>query len=171
MLWVALIAVAIAALGIAWAARRSKTPGASDAAAESSTDEEPLPEWVSNLESLVALNLALRENALPDAATAKLESIIDRLRNLIPELNERHAGSELAWTVNRMSTDYLNRVVQPYVGLSSSAREEQLDPLIESLRGLESELESIEGLVKNNQEGEFTSKAAFLKARFLEDKL
>jgi hypothetical protein len=39
------------------------------------------------------------------------------------------------------------------------------------LNGLEDELENIEGLVRDAKVGDFKAKAAFLRARFLDDKL
>ncbi len=168
VVWVTLVAAIVAAAVAAWVTRKM-SPAPPPSAANAPAPE--LPEWVGHLRSLVVLNLSLRENALPELVVAKLEHVIDRLRQLIPDLNENYSGSELTWTVNRMSTDYLNRVVTPYVALPGASREERADELLESLRGLEAELESIEGLVKNNQEGDFESKAAFLRARFLEDKV
>ena len=41
--------------------------------------------------------------------------------------------------------------------------------LIKSLSGLESELQNIQDLVRQAMEGEFKTRAAFLRARFLED--
>lgn len=170
MVW-GLLAIGVVVALVFWMMKRGGSQDGRDGDETSGSAEEPLPEWVAHLESLVSLDLSLRQNALPEAVVTKLESIIDRLRELIPELNERHTGSELAWTVNRMSSDYLSRVMSPYIALVGAARGGQQDALLESLGGLESELDSIEELVKNNQEGEFKSKAAFLKARFLDDKL
>jgi hypothetical protein len=70
-----------------------------------------------------------------------------------------------------MATDYLARIAGPYVKLSPAARAEHEAELLKSLAGLEAELENIEGLVRNHQVGDFKAKAAFLRTRFLEDKI
>jgi len=130
--------------------------------------EPELAEWIDHLRSLAGLNAALREQAVSEAVQSHLEESIDVLRRLVPELNSGWAGSELAWTVNRMASDYLPRVVRPYLRLSPGARQEHEAELLASLRGLEAELDAIDQMVRNQREGEFKSKAAFLRARFLE---
>lgn len=132
---------------------------------------DPADVWIGHLQSLVALNIQIREGGLPADVTSKLEENIDALRRLIPELNDAHPGSELTWTVNRMATDYLPRIVTPYVALSPPVREEHRAEFLRSLQGLESELENIGELVRNAKVGEFQSKAAFLRARFLDTDL
>ena len=127
--------------------------------------------WIGHLQSLVALDVQIRESGLPQDVTAKLEESIDVLRRILPELNDDHAGSELTWTVNRMATDYLPRILTPYVKLSPPAREEHREELLRSLEGLESELENIGDLVRSAKVGEFKTKAAFLRARFLDTDL
>jgi hypothetical protein len=129
---------------------------------------DPADEWIGRLQRLADLNLQIREHALSDEVVAKLEHTIDVLRELIPQLNEEHLGSELTWTVNRMASDYLSRILVPYIALGSGQRPEHRDELLRSLAGLEAELENIRELLRNAQVGEFKTKAAFLRARFLE---
>jgi len=125
--------------------------------------------WVATLERLVELNLVIREADLSPAVVAQIEGTIDVLRSLVPQLNTEHTGSELTWTVNRMATDYLPRILEPYAKLSGSERQKNESELVKSLSGLEGELQNIQNLVRQAMEGEFKNRAAFLRARFLED--
>lgn len=161
-------ASAVAAAAVAFHMLRRQGGAATPAAQLEGPADDGIAEWIHDLQSLVALNLTIREHALPDEVVSKLEENIDVLRRILPELNENHAGSELTWTVNRMAKDYLPRVVNPYVALSPAVRAEHQAELERSLVGLESELENIAGLVRSAKVGDFQSKAAFLRARFLD---
>lgn len=157
---------AVVAAGVAIFVHRSL--GTSSAPAAEAPEPSPVAEWIGHLQKLAGLNLAIREHALDPAVVAKLEHNIDSLRRLIPELNEDHAGSELTWTVNRMASDYLARIVTPFVALGPAAREEHRAELLRSLEGLEAELDNIASLLQGARVGEFKTKAAFLRARFLD---
>ena len=167
-LLVVLVSAGVAAVVAILVHRRlaEGTPSPTEAAAPDATDA-----WIAHLGGLVALNLQIRENAFPADVVAKLESNIDALRDVIPELNDDHVGSELTWTVNRMATDYLPRIVVPYAKLSPPGREEHREEFLRSLEGLEGELANIRELLRNARVGEFKTKAAFLRARFLDSDL
>ena len=122
VLWVTLLSATVAAV-VALAVNRwlgreapAREPGADERA------EEAEAEWISGLGSLVELNVAIREHAPPQEVTATLESNIDVLRRLLPELNDQYVGSELTWTVNRMAADYLPRIVHPFIQLRPPGR-------------------------------------------------
>ncbi len=129
---------------------------------------DPADAWIGHLQRLAALNLEIREHGFADEVVTKLEHTIDVLRRLIPELNDEHAGSDLTWTVNRMASDYLSRIVTPYIALGAAERPAHRDELLRSLEGLEAELANIGELLRSAQVGEFKTKAAFLRARFLD---
>jgi hypothetical protein len=161
------IVAAVVAAVVAILVHRSL--GAADAAkTEPEAAEDPADVWIGHLQSLVALNIQAREAGLPEDVMAKVEENIDDLRQVIPELNDDHAGSELTWTVNRMATDYLPRIVTPYVALAAGVRDEHRPEFLRSLEGLEKELANIVDLLRNAKVGEFQAKAAFLRARFLD---
>ena len=67
-----------------------------------------------------------------------------------------------------MATDYLPRIVTPFVALGPDARQEHEAELLKSLQGFDAELENIAGLLRDAKVGEFKTKAAFLRARFLD---
>jgi hypothetical protein len=160
---VVLVSAGVAAV-VAWWVSRGDDPE------DQPVDEGAAgPEWVETLRGLAALNARAREQACPRPVTEKLETIIDALRRLIPELNTHYVGSELTWTVNRMASDYLRRLVEPYCALAPAAMLANQDEFLQSLVGLEAEVKNIAGLVATATEGDFKAKAAFLRARFLED--
>jgi hypothetical protein len=165
------IVAALVGAVVAIAVYRARSRAGGDAGTKSA-DATPAAAaedaWLEHLRSLLRLNATLRERVVPAAVTAKIEAIVDELREVLPELNDEYAGSELTWTVNRMASDYLPRVVDPYLELSPGARGEHEAELLASLTGLETELTNIHGLVRKHEEGEFKAKAAFLRARFLE---
>ena len=143
-------------------------------------DKEPQPEVASRvvdptaelrglLDNLVTVNIAIREEGLATDVVTRVEEIIDKLRELLPGINERHNGHELTWAVNKMAKDYLPRVVNPYVALSQTERESRRKELLNSLNGLEAELDNVADLVRSEKLGDFRAKAAFLRARFVEE--
>jgi len=165
---VVVVAAAVAAVVAIWVHR---SLGASKQPAGPAPAEAAQVGWLDHLQKLARLNLKIREHGLSAPIVEKLEHAIDVLRRLIPELNEDHAGSELTWTVNRMASDYLGRIVEPFVSLAPGVRGEHEAELLRSLVGLEAELENIAELLQSARVGEFKTKAAFLRARFLETDL
>jgi hypothetical protein len=67
-----------------------------------------------------------------------------------------------------MALDYVPRIVEPFLALDPSSRQERQEEFMRSLSGLESEITTIETLVRDRKTGDFQSKAAFLRARFFE---
>ena len=134
-----------------------------------SPDVDPAAELRGLLDNLVTVNIAIREEGLATDVVTRVEGIIDKLRELLPGINERHNGHELTWAVNRMAKDYLPRVVNPYIALSQTERESRRKELLNSLNGLEAEVGNVADLVRNEKLGDFRAKAAFLRARFVEE--
>ena len=121
------------------------------------------------LDRLGALNVDIREAGLASDVLLRVETIIDKLRDLLPELNERYPGHELAWTLNQMAREYLSKVVRPYVALSEADRAERQQELLKSLNGVEAEVDNVADLVQGDKRGDFRAKAAFLRARFVQE--
>jgi hypothetical protein len=130
---------------------------------------DPRQELMSLLDRLVALNIDIREAGLASDVLLRVETIIDKLRDLLPDLNERYPGHELAWTLNQMARAYLSKVVRPYVALSEADRAERKQELLKSLNGVEAEVDNVADLVQGDKRGDFRAKAAFLRARFVQE--
>ena len=134
------------------------------------TPDKPTPReaLLSMLDGLLRLNIHLREQAPPRRVIGRVESLIDKLRELLEDLNQRHPDHELTWTVNQMARRYLPKVVKPYLALSRGDRESTRGELLRSLDGLEAELDNVAELVRGDKMGDFKAKAAFLRARFVQ---
>lgn len=118
-------------------------------------------------QELLALNIRVRERGVAPLVLVAVESIIDTLRELLPELNERHSGNELTWVVNKMATDYLGRVVNTFAQLPEEDQQAHQEELLKSLKSIDAEVRTIKQLVREQKVGEFRTKAAFIRARFL----
>ena len=129
---------------------------------------DPRAELVGMLDGLVDLNIDVREQAVASDVLARVEGIIDKLRALLEDLNERHPQHDLTWTVNQMAKSYLRKVTGPYLALSPTDREGCRAEILRSLDGLESELDNVADLVRGEKMGDFKAKAAFLRARFVQ---
>ncbi len=128
---------------------------------------DPRAELLGMLDGLVELNLGIREQSVPAGVLGRVEGIIDKLRALLGEINERYPGHELTWTLNQMAKAYLPKVVNPYLALAPQAREGAGAELLRSLDGVEAEIDNVAELVQGDKMGDFKAKAAFLRARFV----
>lgn len=129
---------------------------------------DPRRELLDLLDRLVELNIRIREQGLAEAVLARVEGIVDKLRGLLEETNERHPGHELTWTLNQMAKEYLPKVLNPFLALSPPDREACAAELLRSLGGLEAEVDNVADLVQSDKMGDFKAKAAFLRARFVQ---
>lgn len=129
---------------------------------------DPRRELLDLLNRLVELNIRIREQGLAEGVLARVEGIVDKLRGLLEETNERHPGHELTWTINQMAKEYLPKVLNPFLALSPPDREDCAAELLRSLSGLEAEVDNVADLVRSDKMGDFKAKAAFLRARFVQ---
>lgn len=131
--------------------------------------KDPRAELLGLLDGLVGLNILIREEGLHDDVLARVEGIVDKLRGLLPEINERYPGHELTWTLNQMAKEYLQKAIRPYAALSPADRENRRAELLQSLDGVEGEVDNVAELVRGDKMGDFKAKAAFLRARFVQN--
>lgn len=131
--------------------------------------KDPRAELASLLDGLVRLNIVIREEGLHAEVLSRVEGIIDKLRGLLPEINERYPGHELTWTLNQMAKEYLQKAVGPYAALSAEDRDNRRAELLKSLDGVEAEVDNVAELVRGDKMGDFKAKAAFLRARFVQN--
>jgi|GEM_PF-2157033 len=130
---------------------------------------DPRKELTKLLDGLVFLNIQIREEGLQADVLARVEGIIDKLRALLPEINERYPSHELTWTLNQMAKEYLQKALRPYMALSPGDREDRRAELLKSLDGVEAEVDNVAELVRGDKMGDFKAKAAFLRARFVQN--
>jgi hypothetical protein len=124
----------------------------------------PKTELELNIGLLLALNIKIREASLPQNIVVAIESTIDSLRELLPEILARHEKTEMAWVMKKMCSSYLPKLINPFVGLSDP--KEQSETFLTSLAGIDAELAEVKSLLNSVDESEFESKARFIKHRF-----
>ena len=121
------------------------------------------------LEQILAMNKKLRlDPYLKKEVLDKFESIADKLGNIVPKANREHPGSELTYVVNRMVTNYLPELLDPYLALSPDAREGEITTLMATLNSLETEIDSIIKLIEERKVNEFRVQDTFLRHKFTE---
>jgi len=130
---------------------------------------DPRRELTALMDGLVMLNIQIREEGLGDDVLGRVEGIIDKLRTLLPEINARYPAHELTWTLNQMAKEYLQKVLRPYMALARGDRDDRRAELLKSLDGVEAEVDNVAELVRGDKMGDFKAKAAFLRARFVQD--
>jgi len=130
--------------------------------------KDPRKELLALLDGLVEHNILVRVEGLHPDVVSRIEHIIDKLRELLPEINQRYPGHELTWTLNQMAASYLPKALGPYVALNRADREDRRAELLKSLDGLEAEIDNVAELVRGDKMGDFKAKAAFLRARFVQ---
>lgn len=135
---------------------------------EPAPKQDPRVELAALLNGLVQLNVQIREEGLGADVLGRVEGIIDKLRGLLPEINQRYPVHELTWTLNQMAREYLQKALRPYMALSPQDREDRRAELLKSLDGVEAEVDNVADLVRGDKMGDFKAKAAFLRARFVQ---
>ena len=133
-----------------------------------SSKPDPRIELIGMLDGLVGLNIRMREEGIDGDVLSRMEGIVDKLRSLLEEMNERHPRHELTWTLNQMAKQYLRKITDPYLALTPPDRENSGGEILRSLDGLEAEIENVAELVQAEKMGDFKAKAAFLRARFVQ---
>ena len=130
---------------------------------------EPVSLSDSSIESLLAINIALRKEIIPEEIRTLYESIIDQLIDVLPKVNSEVSGGELAWVINRMATEYLpEKSIKPYLSMDDAQRnaEGTITSVKESIAGMQSELSDVQEILSSHKTNEFNNKAKFLKTRF-----
>lgn len=135
---------------------------------KSKKDSKPkvLEKKQGTLETLLILNLEVRKGIFDSELIEEIESIIDKLRDILPILNERYKASELTWVANKMATNYLQKIIHPFIHFKKNEQIKNKNSLMESLAQIEKELDETIALVNENKESDFDTKAKFIKTRF-----
>ena len=130
---------------------------------------EPVNLSDTSIESLLAINIVLRKEMIPEEIRALYESIIDQLIEVLPTVNSDVSGGELAWVINRMATEYLpEKSIKPYLAMDDAQRHaaDTMVSVKDSIAGMQSELSDVQNMLSSHKTDEFNNKAKFLKARF-----
>ena len=114
-------------------------------------DEERIPTQPSPeklIGQLVDLNLECRLQGFSAEVLAKIESLFDKLIQVLPEMNEKFPGTESTWIINRLVTEYLPRLISEFKDLAENVRLEKATSFIESVASIDLTLEKIRKLVE-----------------------
>lgn len=163
MLYILFAALLLTLVAIYFYLKKDATASTTSDASEEKASHDPMA-------LLVGLNLTVRRAELSPALLCRVEEVVDMLVDLLPRVSEEAgATGELAWSVNRIATEYLpNKCIFPYLSLAENGlvSEENTSSFTDSLTALLSELNSVSDTLHLKDLGEFDRKAAFLKARF-----
>lgn len=116
--------------------------------------------------NLIKLNIKARTKLNETVCIEKFEEIIDLIRILSPEINSRLANSQMAWVINRMDTEYLPKLLDPFIKLSPESRANQQETFLSALSSIQKELEEVLSMLRSSDEDQFNSKAVFIQQRF-----
>jgi len=130
------------------------------------TKDKSIKKEIDPIQKLLVLNINVRKKIVSKSLIMDIERIIDKLRMVIPILNENYQVNELTWVTNKIATDYLQKVLNPYMNFQAQTQKEKLDDLLSSLTQIEKELDETIELVKQNETSQFDIKAKFIKSRF-----
>lgn len=133
-------------------------------AAQETVLSERNPEKI--LTGLLAINVSARTKGFSEAVITLIESVIDLLVAVIPEMAERYSGEELTWETFRMADKHLPGLVDFFGALSAPDRQSKEPAFIAGLETMKTELEEVQQLVRNHQAGEFERKAATIKLKY-----
>lgn len=123
----------------------------------------------STLDALFDVNLLIRENGLSESIMGKTEAIIDLLNKVIPTLEERYPSSQLRFTIDRMPTEYLPKLLNPYIQLEKEAQQDAEKKVLETLDAMLSEVQEVQDMIDSHKQKDFDQKAAFMAHRFSEN--
>lgn len=144
----------------------------SQASKGANTEDDEAPEMSDErkgIEALLAINLQLRKTIVPSIVRDSFEQVIDQLLDVLPEVNQASPDGELAWVINRMSTEYLpEKSIKPYLALDEERRHDQttMAEVEKALSGMKAELDEVQQILAQRKTSEFSNKAKFLKQRF-----
>jgi hypothetical protein len=150
-------------LAYAYTLYRQKQSPQTTARAPKVAEEHPTVRIFGNL---LRLNIELRTTLHEADCIEPFESVIDQVRTLAPLLNERLPGSQMAWVINRMDTEYLPKLLRPFLALRPETRLEKKSAFLAALAQIRSELDEVETMLNSSDAEQFDSKAAFIQHRF-----
>lgn len=116
----------------------------------------------------------MAQGKLPPEGLAKVNDILKRITEVLPNADSFPAGSQDLFVIQRMATDYLPATLQPYLALPPDyARTRQLangrtalQILLDQLDLLDSKMEEIADAVHQKDRDRLLANGRFLEERF-----
>lgn len=112
------------------------------------------------------LNIQIRVAGLDVEVMSKTETVIDSLRRLVPDMQERYPGEELTWEIKRVARVHLRELLSKYIALPEAMRVQERQRILSLLDAIVTDLEDAAELVKSAKVTDFGLKAAVIKRKF-----
>lgn len=122
------------------------------------------PETV--LSPLVDMRLKVQLEGLPAEVTARYDSILDQMVELVPKVLADYPKEELAYVLKFIAGKHLPGIMGSYIALSPSERESSVNDTLATLDMIENEIRTTAQVVREQRSGEFENQVRLLKARF-----
>lgn len=151
--------------------RRMKAPKVSSSTKEQSPStpekKDPGADFKKILDTLIKLNLLIRtDRDFSMDLILKIESIIDDLKALIPDMITRYPGETLTYELKKIGATHLFKIVKEYLDLSLNSRQIQRQAFEKTIESLHDVCKRSRQIVDNNEIAEFKTMAHFLEGKF-----
>ncbi|WP_020585285.1 hypothetical protein [Desulfobacter curvatus] len=161
----------IALFSLSLILRRLKTPKASSGTGEQSSPaaekKDPGADFKEILTTLIKLNIMIRtDRGFSMDLVSKIESIIDDLKVLIPDMVTRYPGETLTYELKKIGGIHLFKTVKEYLDLSENSRQTQRQAFEKTIESLHDVCVRSRQIVDNNETAEFKTMAHFLEGKF-----
>jgi hypothetical protein len=129
--------------------------------------EDPAANFKEILDTLIKLNLMIRtDRGFPMELISKIESIIDDLKALLPDMIDRYPGETLTYELKKIGSTHLFKTVKEYLDLSPDGRQTQREVFEKTIETLQEVCARSRQIVDNNETAEFKTMAHFLEGKF-----
>jgi len=147
--------------------QRPKISSSSGGQSSPSEKEDPGANFKEILDNLIKLNLMIRtDRGFPMELISKIESIIDDLKALIPDMITRYPGETLTYELKKIGSTHLFKIVKEYLDLSPDGRQTQREVFEKTIESLHEVCSRSRQIVDNNETAEFKTMAHFLEGKF-----
>ncbi|WP_035236103.1 hypothetical protein [Desulfobacter vibrioformis] len=129
--------------------------------------KDPGADFKQILDTLIKLNLLIRtDRDFSMDLIVKIESIIDDLKALIPDMISRYPGETLTYELKKIGSTHLFKAVKEYLDLSFDSRQTQRQAFEKTIESLRDVCVRSRQIVDNNEIAEFKTMAHFLEGKF-----
>lgn len=151
--------------------KRMNAPKVSSSPGEQSSPppekKDPGADFKEILDTLIKLNLLIRtDRDFSMDLISKIESIIDDLKALIPDMITRYPGETLTYELKKIGATHLFKTVKEYLDLSLDSRQIQREAFEKTIESLHDVCKRSRQIVDNNEIAEFKTMAHFLEGKF-----
>ena len=141
--------------------------GPEDQSSPAAEKKDPGADFKEILDTLIKLNLMIRtDRDFSMDLILKIESIIDDLKALIPDMIMRYPGETLTYELKKIGAAHLSKTVKEYLDLSPDGRQAQRQTFEKTIESLHDVCTRSRQIVDNNEIAEFKTMAHFLEGKF-----